>query len=68
MYGLGVRISRIFEILRHFLFQGMGLTHMVMTYIPSDARYQNHEYIWFKWGISIVFKIFSNFLFLESGD
>jgi hypothetical protein len=40
MYGLGMEISMIFEILGYFLFQGRGgavLPRFFMTYIPSDA-------------------------------
>jgi hypothetical protein len=39
MYGLGVGISKVFQIFGHFLFNGGGAgpSHMVMAYIPSDA-------------------------------
>jgi hypothetical protein len=38
MYGLGVGISTVFEILGHFLFKGRTRpSYMVMTYISSDV-------------------------------
>jgi hypothetical protein len=37
MYGLGVGMSTVFEILGHFLFQGGWDPHMVIAYIPSDV-------------------------------
>jgi hypothetical protein len=38
IYGLGVVISMVFEILGHFMFKGgTGPPCTVMTYVPSDA-------------------------------
>jgi hypothetical protein len=37
MYVLGVEITIVFEILRHFLFRKKGPSCMVMTYIPLDV-------------------------------
>jgi hypothetical protein len=63
MYGLGVGISTVFEILGHFLFQ-WGWDHTVdHTYIPSDVPWhKNQGYIWFGVGISTVFEILGHFL------
>jgi hypothetical protein len=37
IYGLGVEISKVFEILGHFLFKrGTVTLNTVMNYIPSD--------------------------------
>jgi hypothetical protein len=49
-YGVGVRISTVFKYLGTSCLRGTGPHHMVMTYIPSDARwYKEQEYIQF-WG------------------
>jgi hypothetical protein len=44
MYGSGVGISMVFEILGHFLFKGTGPSGMVMTNTPQmllDTRHKN---------------------------
>jgi hypothetical protein len=51
IYGLGVRISMVFEIFGHFLFKVVGPPCTIMTYIPLDATWHNkQEYIWFRSG------------------
>jgi hypothetical protein len=38
IYGLGVGISRVFEIFGHFLYQGeTGSLRMVINFTPSSA-------------------------------
>jgi hypothetical protein len=55
IYGIGVGISMVFEILGHFLFKGAPYT--VMIYIQSDATsYKKQIYIWFRGGDLNVFR------------
>jgi hypothetical protein len=64
-YGLGVGISMVFDIFRHFLYQRMEPPRNVMTYyIPSDMflKTKNKNKYGLGVGISTVFEIFGHFL------
>jgi hypothetical protein len=56
IYGLGVGIPMVFEIIGYFLFKrgwggGTGSPCTVMTYIPSDTTcHKKQEFVWFRGG------------------
>jgi hypothetical protein len=63
MYGLGVGISTVFEILGHFLFEGdktIKYGHNLHIYHQMFLNTRNKNIFSLGVGILIVFEIFSN--------
>jgi hypothetical protein len=69
IYGLGVGISVVFEILGHFLFMGGRHHHVVewLTYHQMQLNARNNNIYGLGVRISMVFEIFGHFLFKVVG-